>query len=187
MASGFLHPAPQDSRRIQWTSVAVSEHPSLVLKRILDVAGAALVVTGVVLVWSVTRRTDLPDKVLTQAPAIIIGIWFGAWGVTLLLQIAFYVMLGIWTRRVIKTRSVGRLDLDFGIRVDRNGAGQSQSLCRPQLAKRWAFPWRTNCLRHRRHRPTGHVLYGHAFGRHLENHQWRRHLVPHLRPGEERR
>jgi lipopolysaccharide/colanic/teichoic acid biosynthesis glycosyltransferase len=67
MASGFLNPAPQDSRRIQWTSVAVTEHPALVLKRMLDVAGAALaliVLLPALALIALLIKLDSPGRVL---------------------------------------------------------------------------------------------------------------------------
>ncbi len=82
-----------------------------------SVAAVSLVLAGVTLVWVVIRQADLPKEVVGVHAMVILGLWFGAWGMTLALQIAFYVMLGLWTRRILKTQSVGRLDLNFGIRL----------------------------------------------------------------------
>ena len=82
-----------------------------------SVAVVSLVLTGVTLVWSVIRQADLPLEIVGLHRIIIIGLWFGAWGVTLILQLAFYILLGLWTRKALKTQSVARLDLDFGIRL----------------------------------------------------------------------
>jgi hypothetical protein len=81
------------------------------------VAATALGLTGASLVWAVARLEDLPKLAAGRPPMILIGLGFGAWGVTLALQLSVYVMLGIWTRKVLKTQAIGRLDLDFGIRV----------------------------------------------------------------------
>ena len=81
------------------------------------VASAALAVTGVALVWSVVRQQDLPKTIIGMLPMSILGVWFGMWGVTLILQVALYVALGLWTKKVLKANSIGRLDLDFGIRL----------------------------------------------------------------------
>lgn len=81
-----------------------------------SVAAVTLVLAGVTLVWSVLRQADLPKEVVGVHPIVIIGLWFGAWALTMAVQTAFYVMLGLWTRNILKTQSVGRLDPDFGIR-----------------------------------------------------------------------
>jgi hypothetical protein len=92
-----------------------------------SVAAAALALIGLTLVWSVIRQEDLPSTVVGLHPMVMLGIWFGAWGVTLALQTAFYVMLGLWTRAVLKVQSVGRLDLDFGIRLPPMGEVRPQT------------------------------------------------------------
>ena len=81
------------------------------------VASAALIVTAVILLWSLVRQQDLPKTVMGMLPMSVIGVWFGIWGLTLVLQVALYVALGLWTKRVLKANSIGRLDLDFGIRL----------------------------------------------------------------------
>ena len=48
------------------------------------------------------------------------------------------------------------------------------------------FPRRPRLVRHWRHRPKRRVLRWYSPRRHLENHQCRRYLVPHLRPADER-
>jgi hypothetical protein len=78
---------------------------------------AALGTTGVCLIWTVLRQTDLPSTVIGILPMTLVGVWFGAWGVGLIVQIAIYVALGLWTKKVLKANSIGRLDLDFGIRL----------------------------------------------------------------------
>jgi hypothetical protein len=78
-------------------------------------AVVALSVTGSVLVWATIRKDDLPKTIINDDPIILLAIWYAAWGITLASQIAFYVLLGRWTRKALRTQSIGRLDLDFGI------------------------------------------------------------------------
>ena len=47
------------------------------------VAASALILTGVVLVWSTLKQEDLPRNTIHERPIILIAIWFAAWGVTL--------------------------------------------------------------------------------------------------------
>ena len=80
-------------------------------------AASALTVTGVVLVWSAIRQLELPKTIIGMHPMSVIGLWFGMWGVTMIFQIVVFVALGLWTQKVLKTNSIGRLDLDFGLRL----------------------------------------------------------------------
>ena len=104
-------------RKLQRKSFTLTSTSWWILVYGASVAAVSLILTGVVLVWSVTQQADVPKTVVGLHPMTIIGLWFGAWGVTLALQIALYVMLGLWTRQILKVQSVGRLDLDFGIRL----------------------------------------------------------------------
>ena len=79
------------------------------------VAVAAIVVTLVTMVWSVVRQDDLPKFVIGLHPMSAIGIWFGTWGVTTIFQLTIFVLLGLWTKQALKSHSISRMDLDFGI------------------------------------------------------------------------
>jgi hypothetical protein len=81
------------------------------------VAFVSLTLTGVVLIWSVARSEELPDTLSGLDAMTLLGLWFGAWGLSLLAQLALSLLLGLWTRDILKAQSVGRLDLDFGIRL----------------------------------------------------------------------
>lgn len=78
-------------------------------------AAVALTVTGLALVWATTRKDELPKTIVHDDPIVLLAICFAAWGITLILQIAFYLLLGRWTRKALRIQSIGRLDLDFGI------------------------------------------------------------------------
>ncbi|KIX01586.1 uncharacterized protein Z518_09312 [Rhinocladiella mackenziei CBS 650.93] len=80
-------------------------------------AAASLIVSGVTLVWLVIRRGSLPKDIWHTAPPTLLGIWFALWAVSVVLQMVLYGFLGSWTRSILKTQRVSRLDLDFGIRV----------------------------------------------------------------------
>lgn len=82
----------------------------------IGVAIGSLAVTGVVLIWATIRMDELPKTIISDDPIVLLAVWFGCWGVTLILQIAFYALVAVWTRKALKTQSLGRLDLDFGIR-----------------------------------------------------------------------
>ena len=75
----------------------------------------------------------------------------------------------------------------LAITISAGSAGQSRSVCRAEVAQRRAVPRRTHLLGHRCARPERHVLCRYAARRHLEDDQRRRHLVPHLRSGDQRR
>jgi len=83
----------------------------------VSIAAIALAVSGGSLVWLVVRRLDLPRAMLRQSPIVLVAVWFTLWGVSLILQAALFAYLGSWTWNALRTRSAGRLDLDFGIRV----------------------------------------------------------------------
>lgn len=80
------------------------------------VSGTALILTGVVLVWAVLEQDKLPRDIIVEDPMVLVAVCFGCWGATLAVQIAFHVLLGIWLRQALRKQSLGRLDLDFGIR-----------------------------------------------------------------------
>lgn len=80
-------------------------------------AAVGICVSGVTLVWLVLRRSSLPEKVLHTAPTTLLGVWFGLWAVSALLQAVLFGLLWIWTRSALKAQRASRLDLDFGIRV----------------------------------------------------------------------
>lgn len=73
--------------------------------------------SGVTLVWLVIRRTSLPTSALHAAPIVLLGVWFGVWGVSLFCQALFYSLLAAWTKKVLRKQRTRTLDLDFGIRT----------------------------------------------------------------------
>lgn len=103
-------------RQLRAASIGLSSTTWWVLVYGIAVSASALILSGVVLVWSVLKQEDLPKNAVAEEPIVLIGICFAAWGVTLILQVAFYILLGIWTRKALHNLSMGRLDLDFGIR-----------------------------------------------------------------------
>lgn len=74
-------------------------------------------ISGVVLFWLIVRRDDLPQKLLDQNSISMVGVWIGLWGLSVLSQITLFLLLGLWTKQTLKSQSVQRLDLDFGIRI----------------------------------------------------------------------
>lgn len=94
-------------------------------------AGFTLLVPGIAFVWLVSQQ-KLPDTILQSDPMIWIAAWFAVWGVSVVLETGLFVMLGLWTKQALKKQSVGRLDLDFGIRIPSVGEvginGSRQSL-----------------------------------------------------------
>jgi len=79
---------------------------------------AAIVVSGVTLVWLVAQQKDLPKKLSHQSSIALLGAWLALWALSCLLQIPLYTVLGVWTRkRTVQSRSVGGLGVDFNIRL----------------------------------------------------------------------
>lgn len=103
-------------RQLRAASLGLSRTAWWAFVYVTAVSSSSLALTGVVLVWSVLEQDRLPTDVIVQEPIILIAVWFGCWGVTLILQVAFHTLLGIWLRKALKKQSLGRLDLDFGIR-----------------------------------------------------------------------
>lgn len=110
----YLHIVP--IRKLRAVSLGLSRASWWAFVYCVAVSGTSLILTGVVLVWSVLRQDELPRNVIMEDPMVLIAICFSCWGVTLMLQIAFHALLGIWLRQALRNQSLGRLDLDFGIR-----------------------------------------------------------------------
>lgn len=110
----YLNVAP--IRQLRAASLGLSRTSWWAFVYAAAVSGTALILMGVVLVWSVLKLDQLPSHVVVDEPIILIAIWFGCWGLTLILQIAYHALLGIWLRKALRNQSLGRLDLDFGIR-----------------------------------------------------------------------
>ena len=79
-------------------------------------AAVSVIVSGVALVWAVTKQNELPP-VLHTAPTTLIGVWFAAWAVSAVLQVILYSVIGVRAKTVWQTQRASRLDLDFRSRA----------------------------------------------------------------------
>ena len=77
----------------------------------------ALVLTIILLLWLATVRDDLPHRIALQSRRTMYIMWFAIWGLSIFAQAAIFAFIGKWTTSMQRTSSVGRPDLDFGIRV----------------------------------------------------------------------
>ncbi|EHY59690.1 hypothetical protein HRR83_001036 [Exophiala dermatitidis] len=80
-------------------------------------AMASMGVSGVVWVWLVLRRNELPHRIFRVAPITLVSVGVGTWGLSIIMQVVLFCLLCSWTKSVLKTRRASRLDLDFGIRI----------------------------------------------------------------------
>jgi hypothetical protein len=143
-----IHPV----RQLRAASLRVTRTTWWVFLYGAGVAAIAHILSGVVLVWSTIRREDLPTNTVHDDAIVLLGIWFAAWGVSLGLQTAFYTLLGIWIRNSLKRQSLGRLDLDFGIRPMQMDEVRSASRATHQ-----SFPSQDITLHSPPRTPTSHV------------------------------
>ena len=77
----------------------------------------SLALPAVTLVWLAVRQNEVPKRPVQRPSKAVLVVWFVLWGLDVAVEAILFVYVGLWTQRVLKAQSVGRLDLDFGIRV----------------------------------------------------------------------
>ena len=85
----------------------------------------SVALAAVTLVWLAIRQNELPKHLSGRPLKALLIIWFVLWGLDVVVQAVLFVYVGLWTQRVLKAQSVGRLDLDFGITVPQTEEARS--------------------------------------------------------------
>ncbi|RMZ87625.1 hypothetical protein DV736_g5147, partial [Chaetothyriales sp. CBS 134916] len=93
-----------------------------------SVSSLAIILTGVNLVWAATSQDDLPKTISGIDLMSVVGVWFGMWGVALILQVALYMVLGFCTAKTLRANQIGQQDLDFGIGLSQTDAIRPQTI-----------------------------------------------------------
>jgi hypothetical protein len=103
-------------KRLDSHSLGSKAHTWILVAGGTSTAVFSIVISGVALVWLVTRQSDLPTRILQAAPTTLIGIWFAIWAIASALQIALYCLLHLWARDVLTSQRASRLDMVFRAR-----------------------------------------------------------------------
>jgi hypothetical protein len=86
----------------------------------------AALLAFITLVWAAVRMVALPERILGRSSKTILVAWFAVWGVSTLLQISAHIFLAWWTKRVLYSRSLAAMDLDFGVGLPEMGQSPLQ-------------------------------------------------------------